>query len=63
MNAREIIARCDEGLAKLRGEFAKGGGARITERRIADLENTRAEAVAALDRAECARRGDPWKMP
>ncbi len=48
MNAREIIARCDEGLAKLRADLAKGGpGARGAENRIAALEKTRADAVEA----------------
>jgi hypothetical protein len=48
MNAREIIARCDEGLARLRADLAKGGpGARGCENRIAALEKTRADAVEA----------------
>lgn len=64
MNPRDIIARCDEGLAKLRADLAAGGrGARGCENRIAALEKTRAKAVEAQERAERARRGDPWKMP
>lgn len=64
MNAREIIARCDEGLAKLRADLANGGrGARGAENRIAALEKTRADAVEAEKRAAQKLRADPWKNP
>ncbi len=62
MNPREIIARCDEGLAKLRADLARGGKeSRGCENRIAAIEKTRADAVAKLELAERARRGDPWR--
>jgi hypothetical protein len=62
VNPHDIIARCDEGLAKLRADQSAGGAAaRGVENRIAAIEKTRADAVAKLERAERARRGDPWR--
>lgn len=54
----ETIRRCDEGLAKLWADYGTGSKRRA---RIKILERVRAQAVKDLERAERARRLDPWK--
>ncbi len=61
---REIIARCDEGLAKLHVALGTGTrGVNAIRRRIADLERIRTKAEAKDKEAARVFTRDPWKLP